>query len=1248
MEKKRERFEKLVIFAVAIALVVSFATLTAYATDGEEPRMTSGPQSMKNATPAIDTEPIHNPAGSQMLVAGLTIVPTCDGYIDAAEWADAYMYDISDTTGQHDGIADPLGTVFLWLKQDDIGVYFAVRNNVDQTLDDYDNIGLYFDDNHDGCFSSSATTEGNEWLTYHPTGSTAEWRWIQDVDCGFPPNYVCYGDNFGGGYTWSPPCFGIGIGPTGVVDYEIMIPYGAVDEHLDLTMPPDSLGFFIYCEDAAGSGFHGTWPSQGRDDTWREPCYYGHLICETGEEWPNHKMHFPQLPDLIGWDVYAVYPKTLADDWQCSQTGPITDIHFWGSWKNIDGDPWTDDFYTPMPWFGLSIHSNLPVGHPQNPYPWSIPGELLWWWDGEIQGTPFDPPTMESWYDPNLDSSICNDHVAYWRYDFFFDQAIPPPEPFYQYKDSIYWLNIAVEPSTSPPPYQWGWKTSRDHFMDDAVYTDNPPDGPWFEMYEPPRCNWFDVYFDATGTPEDMGSTNYYGAGWYRYEYWWNMWFYDNPFTYERPKEIFMDFWIEPVGPMAYAEFAINWSTPEWDELEMGRPPLPGEDEILYIGREVFEVVPGPNYIEYFIPYNPEWVSIDFAATDVIINGWIWHECVPTSMDLAFVITGPECTPSIDVEKKVWDEELQEWVDSTDVDVCNNVDFLITILNDGTCDLTEIFAEDFMDSSLEYVDAAPPPDIINPVPGGTYLEWNFPGPFTPGSTIDITVTAHVVGPVCHLDSNYVFVHAAYEPQAVEVYDEDVAYVHATQPDLDFGDAPDPIYPTLLANDGARHTIVPNVFLGALIDPEADGQPDPNALGDDNDGNDDEDGVVFTSLAVAGNPVNVKVTASVDGFLDGWVDFNFDGDWDEANEQVFVSEPLVAGVNFLTFNLPAATPIGITFSRFRFSTAGGLNYTGLAPDGEVEDYRVFIVDPIENPKMHWPQWPDLDNTGMDVILTVTPFLLALGDDWMCTQTGPVTDIHFWASFKDDILPLGGPGSLEFELYIWSDFSGPPSTPLDILWMDFFLPGDYSVHQVADNNPEDWYDPNTGLWLNDNHLQAYQYDFFIEDLPFEQDSGTVYWLVIVEVNLTQDYTFGWKTTEPDLRYRDDACWYDEMGGGIWLPMTYPVGHEYQQETLDLAFAITGSVPVICGDVNDDGIVNVGDIVYLVSYLYRGGPAPVPMSCVGDVNNDDIVNVGDIVYLVSYLYRGGPAPDPNCCNPPWKQSQSNSTPHGEHRFK
>jgi hypothetical protein len=63
---------------------------------------------------------------------------------------------------------------------------------------------------------------------------------------------------------------------------------------------------------------------------------------------------------------------------------------------------------------------------------------------------------------------------------------------------------------------------------------------------------------------------------------------------------------------------------------------------------------------------------------------------------------------------------------------------------------------------------------------------------------------------------------------------------------------------------------------------------------------------------------------------------------------------------------------------------------------------------------------------------------------------------------------------------------------------------------------------------------------------------------------------------------------------------------------------------GDVNADGAVDVGDVVYLVNYLYRGGPPPTH-SEVGDVNCDGVVNIGDVVFLVNYLFRGGEPP--NC---------------------
>jgi hypothetical protein len=61
---------------------------------------------------------------------------------------------------------------------------------------------------------------------------------------------------------------------------------------------------------------------------------------------------------------------------------------------------------------------------------------------------------------------------------------------------------------------------------------------------------------------------------------------------------------------------------------------------------------------------------------------------------------------------------------------------------------------------------------------------------------------------------------------------------------------------------------------------------------------------------------------------------------------------------------------------------------------------------------------------------------------------------------------------------------------------------------------------------------------------------------------------------------------------------------------------------GDANGDGVVNVGDAIYILNYLYRGGAAPSPF-WTGDANSDGVVDIADAIYILNYLYRGGPAP-------------------------
>lgn len=187
------------------------------------------------------------------------------------------------------------------------------------------------------------------------------------------------------------------------------------------------------------------------------------------------------------------------------------------------------------------------------------------------------------------------------------------------------------------------------------------------------------------------------------------------------------------------------------------------------------------------------------------------------------------------------------------------------------------------------------------------------------------------------------------PEGAE-HGSDVSIFHdieAEQNLLDFGDAPDPSYPTLLASGGARHTILPGVLMGVLIDSEADGQPNATATGDDDANLADEDGITFPDPLYVDQSVTVLVSCSISGFLWAWMDFNTNGSWLDVGEQIFGGASVTAGLNTLNFTIPPNAALGRTFARFRFTTSQAvLPPAGPAPDGEVEDYQVTIKEQEE--------------------------------------------------------------------------------------------------------------------------------------------------------------------------------------------------------------------------------------------------------------------------------------------------------------
>ena len=176
--------------------------------------------------------------------------------------------------------------------------------------------------------------------------------------------------------------------------------------------------------------------------------------------------------------------------------------------------------------------------------------------------------------------------------------------------------------------------------------------------------------------------------------------------------------------------------------------------------------------------------------------------------------------------------------------------------------------------------------------------------------------------------------------------------------IDLGDLPDtaagtgPVnYNTLIADNGAQHEIITGLFMGALVDNEADGQPNATADGDDTAGTtDDEDGINVADLTInVGNNSTVPVTATnttaAVAQLCGFIDFNADGDFLDAGETApAVNVP--AGSNGvvlpLNFGIVSATAATVSYARFRISnTIAACAAVGAQLSGEVEDYRVTI-------------------------------------------------------------------------------------------------------------------------------------------------------------------------------------------------------------------------------------------------------------------------------------------------------------------
>ncbi|MDD5010513.1 MAG: PEP-CTERM sorting domain-containing protein [Phycisphaerae bacterium] len=194
-------------------------------------------------------------------------------------------------------------------------------------------------------------------------------------------------------------------------------------------------------------------------------------------------------------------------------------------------------------------------------------------------------------------------------------------------------------------------------------------------------------------------------------------------------------------------------------------------------------------------------------------------------------------------------------------------------------------------------------------------------------------------------------------------------------------------------------------------------------------------------------------------------------------------------------------------------------------------------PEDGHKMHYPQLPK--QGGWDVEFAMS----RLADDWQCTSSGAVTDIHLWVSWMENLVqPIG---SITVSIYsdqpaVGSQFSRPD----EMLWTQNFLAGQFDVLDMADDL-QGWYDPSCGAYGFEDHTKWQQINITDIANPLIQQEGTIYWLV---VDFGQLPFVGWKESGSP-HFNDDAVWWD-CALETWQELRDPV----TQESLDLAFVIT----------------------------------------------------------------------------------------------
>jgi hypothetical protein len=305
---------------------------------------------------------------------------------------------------------------------------------------------------------------------------------------------------------------------------------------------------------------------------------------------------------------------------------------------------------------------------------------------------------------------------------------------------------------------------------------------------------------------------------------------------------------------------------------------------------------------------------------------------------------------------------------------------------------------------------------------------------------------------------------------------------------------------------------------------------------------------------------------------------------------------------------------------------------------------------------WDNGTDVGFAYSSQLDDVYPFDSQVADDFILDASYSITDVHWWGAFWNG--PPNEVDPCDFYIYIYAD-DGTGNAPT----------GAGMDHPQQTALATYFFPQLTGYPLSP--YGNYEYNATLSP-AFPANAGVKYWIAI-QANFAFPPQWGWVNTDmmqlhtavqgfPLLGYPFwtmntgvDMAFY--LTGEAPCPMTVspssgtipPASYTDLTLTFDgSAFEVCGLDTTVCylvftsndcdesqvtvpvymwaarGDVNADCNIDIVDVVFLLNYVFKGGPAPSPL-CVGDVNRSGgNPDSDDALYLISYLFLYGPPPE------------------------